>query len=80
MGEHALAALAVHRARQWIDEEMGDFASMLRVSSLKDAELLIHCEHSMAMQECNGKIPLLLAFLKDNCPEVVISSIRLIRL
>lgn len=75
----AEAAFVVYRATAWIAEVLPTLASAISVSRLKDGTLTIRCEHSIALQECQGLASRLREHLKRECPDQTIGDIRVIR-
>ena len=49
---HAEASLVVHRAVLWIREQLPTLAGDIHIEKLQDATLIIRCNNSVAMQEC----------------------------
>jgi hypothetical protein len=77
--EHANSALAVHRAREWVQGHLPHIASCVRVEKVQDSTLVIVCTHSIALQECQGQLSDLQAFLDSECQFAGIRSIKLAR-
>ena len=79
LADHANAALATHRAQGWLHKELPALRGMARVLCLQGGELQIGCSHAIAAQECQACVEGLLAYLQENCPGVVIRSVRVVR-
>ena len=77
--KQANASLVVARAQEWIGTHMEPLADVLNVSQLKDGVLVIDCSHSIAAQECHERQEELLSSLREECPNVAIDQIRLVR-
>ena len=61
--EHAEAAMLTHRIGSWMKEKNARLATIVKVGSLKDGVVILHCDHSIALRECQDLLPDLQAFL-----------------
>lgn len=77
--DHAIGALAVHKATHWIANRLPFCAEVIHVTKLQDGVLFILCDHSVALQECSGAVSDLRDFLAKECPLARISEVRITR-
>lgn len=77
--DHAIGALVVHKAKQWMTKRLPFCADVLHVTKVQDGVLFILCDHSIALQECSGVIPELKEFLAKECPFMPVSEVRIVR-
>lgn len=78
MGPQGEAALAVHRASQWLTSRTPALCPLVRPERLKDGVLTIACANAVAMQECQGLAADLLAYLRSEGSSGV-KSVRPVR-
>jgi hypothetical protein len=76
---HADAALAVHKARRWLDARLPACKEALRISKIADGVLSIECDHAVVLQECAGIVPEMKDFMAKECPFLPITDIRITR-
>lgn len=77
---HASAALITHRANAWFAEHLPAFVQDLRATSLKDKELIITAQHSIAAQECQQCSDQLMRYLREDCGHASeLERLRLVR-
>ncbi|NOS66889.1 MAG: hypothetical protein HOO67_00755 [Candidatus Peribacteraceae bacterium] len=76
---HATAALATHKATEWLHAALPSFASQLHVDTFKDGVLTISTTHSIAAQECMPLLPGLKEFLLRECKGSAVREVRMVR-
>lgn len=79
LSEAAYSGLVLERAMQWIREALPDHTTSLHPLQVKDAVLIIEGSHSIAVAECSGRCPELLAYLTSTLPEIPLRSVRVVR-
>lgn len=79
LAEHASSAHITYCASQWLADAFPDFQAILTVRSYKDGTLFIECSHSIALQECQAKLPDLRTYLALECPLTPVSDVRIAR-
>jgi hypothetical protein len=77
--KQAEASLVVFRAQEWLEKLLPRHGKAIEVGQLSHAVLSIRCSHGIAAQECRHLLPSLRDYLAKECPDAVISEIRLIR-
>ncbi len=77
--DHAAGALVTHRVRGWFAERLPALAAFVHVIKVENGSLFLTCEHSVALQECQGVLTELQAFLRLECPFEAIKDIRVSR-
>lgn len=78
--DQAAASLVTFRAQEWLRREFPELGEKLEVTHLKDGTLTIACENGIAAQECRFQLGNLHSFLQQECPDAVISDIRVERM
>ncbi len=68
---HATASLVTHKAQQWLMAALPGLAPAIFVASLNHGTLVIHCMHSIAVQEVTELLPGLREFLQKDSPGAV---------
>ncbi len=76
---HAMAAMATHRAHDWLRAALPHCIAQLHVESLKDGVLTISATHPIAAQECMPLLPSLKEFLMRECKGCTVREVRMIR-
>ncbi len=79
LGQHALAALALHRVNGWLTEAFPNGNNPSRAEEVSDGVLHIACFHAVILQELQLRLPELRQFLQKECPFARIKDIRLYR-
>ncbi len=77
--KHALAALAVHKATEWLQAALPGLADQFHIEHLQDGTLTIACGHSIASQECLPLLPSLTEYLQRECVGAGVREVRLVR-
>lgn len=77
--DHAVSALAVHKAKHWLDTRLPACKELVRISKVAEGVLFIECEHAVVLQECAGVIPEMKDFMAKECPFLPITDIRITR-
>ncbi|UPA22048.1 hypothetical protein K8942_03205 [Candidatus Peribacteria bacterium] len=75
--EHAEGALVVLRANRWFEEHFPHLKGVVSVKTYKETTLHIQCRHSIAVQECQGAIADLKAFLAKECAFAGVIDVRI---
>lgn len=78
--DHAQSALAVHKAKQWLDERLPSCKGEVRISKVADGVLYLECTHSIVLQECAGIVPEMKDFLAKECAFLPVSEVRITRI
>lgn len=70
--KQARASLVTHQAQEWLNRTLPAFSGDIQATKYADATLTIGCRHSIASQEVQQLIPVLLEYLRTDCnhPEV----------
>ena len=76
---HAVAALATHKAGDWLRAALPHCFEQLHVQSLKDGVLTISADHPIAAQECSPLLPALTEYLQRECKGVKVREVRMVR-
>ncbi len=76
---HATAALATHKAHDWLKAALPHCIDQLHVDSLKDGVLTISASHSIAAQECLPFLEGLKEFLLRECKGSKVREVRMMR-
>lgn len=79
LASHAEGALAVFRAKQWMDTHSPHISGYVHVQNVRDGEMVIACDNAIAMQECRSMTDGLLQELKLDTACGVVRSIRVER-
>ncbi len=77
--EQAQAAMITFKARAWLQESHPHLADLVQVRIFKEGELVVACSHSIALQEVQGQSEALLCYLRQECPQVRIAGLRVLR-
>ncbi len=75
----AQAALVTFKAREWLSDQHPHLTDLLRVRMLKEGELVVACMHSIALQEVQTVSEDLLRYVRQECPLVKVSGLRVVR-
>lgn len=79
LASHAQGALAVLRAKEWLDAQLPHLAGFIHVRRVNDGEMMISCKNAIAMQECHSMISGLLDELKRDSSCGAVRSVRVER-
>ena len=74
-----MASLVTFRAQEWIEQILPKYRGVIRVVKVSHAVLELSCRNSVAAQECRYLLPDLLDFLRHECPDAVVTDVRISR-
>lgn len=75
----ATASLVVHQAQEWLQRTLPRFSTDLRAKQLKDGTLIVEAANSIAAQEGQQQLPLLKAYLQEECGHKTLEMVQLVR-
>ncbi|TSC57569.1 MAG: hypothetical protein Greene041619_1085 [Candidatus Peregrinibacteria bacterium Greene0416_19] len=78
--QHAEASRVTYVAQQWLSATLPAFHDTVKVEKLEHGVLTIGCAHSVAAQECQFLMPVLLAHLQRECGPQALTEARVVRL
>jgi hypothetical protein len=67
------------KAQEWLTAELPMFAGAITVPRFSQGVLEIACANSIASQECRSIIPVLLAYLAQECEGMSVKDVRIER-
>lgn len=73
------ASQITYRADAWLQKTLPTLSAMIRARSLRNAILLIECDHSTVAQECAPLLQPLKSYLQREFPAIAIEEVRLVR-
>lgn len=76
---HATAALAVHKAQEWLLELLPGLAGSFAVEKLVNGVLTVACRDSVTAQECHALASPLLRYLQTECGLSGVIELRVTR-
>ena len=77
--DEALAGLALSIVKAWIEQQLPQHSRALRAARVERGALIILAENSIALVECNQRLPELLAELRAHVSNFPISELRVMR-
>lgn len=77
--DEADAALVVHAANQWLQQQGGILASSVATMRYSGNSLTLCTQSSVAAEEARGKSEELLEALRERLPGIVIETVRTVR-
>lgn len=77
--EHASSSCLVTVAAEWLERVLPQVTGQAKPLSIRDGQLVIVCDHSIAAQECRQVSEEFFAYLRQNLPDIPLSGIRIVR-
>ncbi len=77
--KQATASLVVHQAQEWLTRTLPAFSGDIRALKFADATLTVGCRHSIASQEVQQLIPVLLEYLRSDCGHPELEGVMVVR-
>lgn len=77
--KQARASLVTHQAQEWLSRTLPAFSGDIQALKYADAVLTVGCRNSIASQEVQQLVPVLLEYLRADCSHSDVEGVQVTR-